>query len=67
MRTVRRPRRYLSRQLKPFLMPLFRYSSAREAYVLRVVGRRIGPVLRFDRRGPQRFEGVERRNSQSVA
>ncbi len=67
MRTVRRPRRYLSRHLKPFLTPLFRYSTAREAYVLRVVGRRMGPVLRFDRRGPSGFEGVERRNGQSVA
>lgn len=34
--------------------PLFRYSSGRDAYVLRGVGRHIGPVLRtrsgrFDR------------------
>ena len=67
MRTVRRPRRYLSRYFKPFLAPLFRYSTARDAYVLRLVGRSMGPVLRFDRRRPQSFEGVERRNRQSVA
>ncbi len=67
MRTVKRPRRYLPRQLKPLLTPLFRYSAARDAYVLRLVGRSTGPVLRFDRRRPRRFEGVERRNSQSVA
>lgn len=30
--------------------PLFTYNANRDAYVLRVVGRRVGPVLREDRR-----------------
>lgn len=32
------------------LRPLLRFSTARDAYVLRGVGRRVGPVLREDRR-----------------
>ncbi len=40
-----------------------RYSAARDAYVLRGVGRRVGPVLRLDRRRRQRFDGVERRGT----
>jgi len=48
------------------LRPLLRYSATRDAYVLRVVGRRAGPVLRVDRRRRRRrrqgaFTGVERR------
>jgi hypothetical protein len=46
--------------------PLFRYSAVRDAYVLRVVGRRFGPVLRVNRRHAQSFDGVERRRT-SVA
>jgi hypothetical protein len=34
--------------LKAFT-PFFRYSPSRDAYVLRVVGNRIGPVLRARR------------------
>jgi hypothetical protein len=30
------------------LLPLFRYSTIRHAYVLRVVGHRVGPVLRVE-------------------
>jgi hypothetical protein len=46
------------------LSPLLRYSAAREAYVLRLVGREFGPVLRVERRRTPRrqgFDGVERR------
>jgi hypothetical protein len=32
------------------LSPVFRYSYSRDAYVLRVVGSRVGPVLRAERR-----------------
>jgi hypothetical protein len=32
--------------LLALLFPIFRYSHGREAYVLRIVGNRIGPVLR---------------------
>ena len=41
-----RPRRDVSPLLITLLSPLFRYSNGREAYVLRGVGNRIGPVLR---------------------
>jgi hypothetical protein len=63
MRTAKRPRRYVARRLLVLLSPLLRYSRSRDAYVLRVVGRRVGPVLRPDRR-PRRarpFDGVDRR------
>lgn len=61
-----RPRRYVRRHWLTLAKPFFRWSVYREAYVLRVVGRRMGPVLREDRRvhsGP--FEGAERRRGQA--
>jgi hypothetical protein len=50
------------------LRPVLRYSRTRDAYVLRGVGRHVGPVLRMDRRlvPRPRFEGAERRRT-SVA
>jgi hypothetical protein len=65
MRTVKRPRRYVPRQLVLALRPALRYSSPRDAYVLRFVGRKYGPVLRPDRRVKRlrQFEGSERRAS----
>jgi hypothetical protein len=67
MRTVRRPRRYLARHWLALMRPFVRYSRSRDAYVLRLVGRRVGPVVRVDRRSQrrerQRFEGVERRRA----
>jgi hypothetical protein len=64
MRTVQRPRRYLSRHWLLLLRPWLRYSKVRDAYVLRGVGRRVGPVLRVDRRSTSRkFEGAERRHA----
>jgi hypothetical protein len=46
--------------------PLLHYSQSREAYVLRLVGNRVGPVLRFDRRRrPGAYDGPERRRSRS--
>jgi hypothetical protein len=50
------------------LRPALRYSTSRDAYVLRGVGRQVGPVLRVDRRLVRRprFEGAERRRT-SVA
>ncbi len=50
MRTDRRPRRYLRRHWIVLLAPLFDYNDNRDAYVLRGVGRRYGPVLKLDRR-----------------
>jgi hypothetical protein len=64
MRTVRRPRRYVAKRWLTLLRPVLRYSTSRDAYVLRVVGRHVGPVMRVDRRvfPRRRFEdGVERR------
>jgi hypothetical protein len=51
------------------LAPLFGYDYRRDAYVLRVVGRRIGPVLRPDRRtrGERPVEGADRRRRTSLA
>jgi hypothetical protein len=71
MRTVKRPRRYLARHWLTAMRPLLRYSTSRDAYVLRLVGGQIGPVLRLDRRsggrvGTRGFDGVERRRT-SVA
>ena len=66
MHRVKRRRSYVARHWLLLARPLFRYSAVRDAYVLRVVGRRIGPVLRVDRRHRQSFDGVERRRT-SVA
>lgn len=63
MRTVPRPRRYISRHLLMLLTPVMRYSSSRDAYVLRGVGGRMGPVVRPDRRRSRPFDGVERRRA----
>lgn len=46
MTRVERPRRQLHPALLGVLRPLLRYSESRNAYVLRLVGNRIGPVLR---------------------
>ena len=40
------------------LKPFFRYSRVRDAYVLRLVGRRHGPVLRLIRRSSARSPGA---------
>jgi hypothetical protein len=61
MRRVKRPRRYVARHWLVLLAPVTRYSVSRDAYVLRGVGRRVGPVLRLDRRHPPAPDGVERR------
>jgi len=46
------------------MRPLLRYSDSRDAYVLRRVGHRVGPVLRRDRRRGQRaFDGPDLRAS----
>jgi hypothetical protein len=54
LRTVQRPRRYLAAHWLVLLAPFFRYSYGRDAYVLRAVGDRVGPVLRHDRRATRR-------------
>jgi hypothetical protein len=45
MRDSRRPRRAVSAMTFVLLRPLLRYSAGRDAYVLRGVGHRWGPVL----------------------
>jgi hypothetical protein len=45
MRDSRRERRRIRPATLVVLRPLFRYSAGRDAYVLRVVGNRFGPVL----------------------
>lgn len=67
-RTVRRPRRYLARHWLALLSPLLRYSTSRDAYVLRVIGARTGPVLREDRRTQERpgLPGPERRRARAA-
>jgi hypothetical protein len=69
MRSTRRPRRYVARHWLVVMRPLLRYSTSRDAYVLRAVGRDIGPVLRVDRRPrrPQPFDGIDRRRRAGVA
>jgi hypothetical protein len=68
MRSTRRPRRYVAKRWLLILRPLLRYSATRDAFVLRLVGRSTGPVLRPDRRRARRrpFEGVERRRTQTA-
>jgi hypothetical protein len=51
-RTARK-RRYLNPRVLAMLRPLFRHSPSREAYVLRLVGNRVGPVLKPSYRDPQ--------------
>jgi hypothetical protein len=62
-----RTRRYVAKHWLLLLRPAFRYSYGRDAYVLRGVGGRIGPVLREDRRRrlERPSEGVERRGAHS--
>jgi hypothetical protein len=46
------------------MRPVLRYSSTRDAFVLRVVGSHRGPVLRRERRIARQseYEGPDRRN-----
>jgi hypothetical protein len=65
MRTQQRPRRYIARHWLLLLKPVLRYSSTRDAFVLRGIGNNTGPVLRVDRRSRSRrsaYDGAERRN-----
>ena len=45
-RATPRPRRYVSPRALKLLSPLFAYNHNRDAYILRGVGKRFGPVLR---------------------
>jgi hypothetical protein len=50
LRRIRRPRHYVSKHWLVLLSPVFAYNYSRDAYVLRGIGRRVGPVLRSERR-----------------
>jgi hypothetical protein len=60
-----RTRRYVAKHWLTLLGPTLRYSYSRDAFVLRGVGRAVGPVLRADRRERQDrpLDGVERRET----
>jgi hypothetical protein len=47
-----RRRRYVRPTLLAGLKPVFRHSDTRDAYVLRLVGNRYGPVLKSRRDEP---------------
>jgi hypothetical protein len=68
MRSVPRPRRYVAPHWLLLVRPLFRYSTTRDAFVLRAVGNSTGPVLRPDRRSRRAgsFEGIDRRRAQTA-
>jgi hypothetical protein len=69
LRTVKRPRRYVAKHWLVLLAPFFGYNHSRDAYVLRVVGRDVGPVLRPNRRTRRQrpVEGADRRRRTSLA
>jgi len=57
-------RRYVAKNALLLARPFYRYSYSRDAFVLRGVGRSVGPVLRLDRRrrrNGRASDGVERR------
>jgi hypothetical protein len=61
-----RTRRYVAASWIKTLRPALRYSYSRDAYVLRMVGRSVGPVLRPERRSRRRgrpLDGIERRRA----
>ena len=67
MRSVSRRRRYVGGWLLALLSPLFRYSAGRDAYVLRLAGSRVGPVLRRDRRRRTlALQGPDRRRTRAA-
>ncbi len=69
MRSSPRPRRYVSSVTLTLWRPLMTFDEWRQAYVLRAIGDRHGPVLRLDRRRGaigqrvRRYTGPERRGS----
>jgi hypothetical protein len=63
MRTERRERRYIAGHWLALLKPALRYSGSRNAYVLRLVGRKVGPVLKVERRQGHVFYPGERRST----
>jgi hypothetical protein len=54
MREHPRRRHQLAPGIAPLIWPIFRFSHPRQAYVLRGVGNRIGPVLFVNRTAERR-------------
>jgi hypothetical protein len=52
MKTKTRQRRQIGPGRLRLLRPVVRYSYSRDAYVLRAVGRHLGPVYRLDEPAP---------------
>jgi hypothetical protein len=76
LRAKPRPRRHVAPWVLSALRPFFVYNHNRDAYILRAVGKRIGPVLRsrgdvpprtkrFDREAPAESETGERVSANS--
>jgi hypothetical protein len=65
VRTAPRTRHYVSPGTLTLCRPVLAFDYAREAYILRGIGGRLGPVLREDRRRGSsqkaRYKGPERR------
>jgi hypothetical protein len=69
VRSVPRTRHYLAPGALTLCRPVLWFDYGREAYILRGVGNRLGPVLREDRRSssqPARYRGPERRGPARV-
>jgi hypothetical protein len=60
VRTTPRTRRYVAPRLLRALRPVFVYNHNRDAYILRAVGKRIGPVLRSSEDRRERSGRFER-------
>lgn len=52
-----RPRRYVHPAVLAVLRIVFRYSETRDAYVLRLIGNRYGPVLKPSDPAPRAASG----------
>ena len=68
MRRTHRTRRYTAQHWLVLAAPLLRFSQSRDAYVMRVLGTKVGPVLKPDRRAMnrRRLDGPERRQTRAA-
>jgi len=60
LRAKPRPRRHVATWVLSAVRPLFVYNHNRDAYILRAVGKRIGPVLRSRDEAPPRTGRFDR-------
>jgi hypothetical protein len=52
VRHIPRRRRHVSKGTFHLLRPFFRFSDSRQAYILRFIGGRVGPVIAVPSRKP---------------